>query len=182
MQFTGCFAIVFAVLCAVLAFDIQAAQSTLGTSAAQACYESATFSPSPSDVRSCTRALKNDDLTRVDRAATLSNRGIIWAAMNRFDRALADQNAAIEFNPDSARAHINRGNVHFRTKRFDAAIADYSRAISLPEGAIAPAYFNRAMAHRALADITAARADIERAMALAPGNLRYQEMLNRLDE
>ena len=47
-------------------------------------------------------------------------------------------------DPDSASAHVNRGNVYYRAKRHDEAVADYNQAITLSDGAFAPAYFNRA--------------------------------------
>lgn len=149
-----------------------AAQTVLGTSAAQRCFESATFSLDTQAVRECTAAIKEGSLTRSDLAATYSNRGILWASRGRLDLALADQNEAIALDPDSPRAYVNRGNIHYREKRFREARADYDRAIALA-GDFSQAFFNRALANKAAGDLAAARSDLEQAIALAPGNQRF---------
>lgn len=160
---------------------VGAADSTFGTTNAQACYDIATFDPSGGDVRTCTRAIKNDYLTRTDRAATLSNRGIIWSARGLFDRALADHTASIDLDTRSARAHVNRGNVHYKTRHFTDAIADYDRAAELSGGKLAVVFYNRALAYKESGNGDAARADIDRALALAPGNEQYLNARSLLD-
>ncbi len=121
-----------------------AAEQVFGTSDAQACYEAATFNPKNADEASCNIAIKRGKLSRLQLAATYSNRGIILANHGELDKAIADQNAAIALDPDSARAHVNRGNVYYRANRHNEAVADYNQAITLSTGALAPAYFNRA--------------------------------------
>lgn len=158
-----------------------AADSTFGTTNAQACYDAATYDPTGGDVRTCTTAIKNENLTRTDRAATLSNRGIIWSARGRLDRALADHNASIDIDARSPRAHVNRGNVHYKSGRFGDAIADYDRAVALSGGKLAVVFYNRALAYKANGDQSAARADIDRALSLAPGNEQYLNARSLLD-
>ncbi|MDZ7685320.1 MAG: tetratricopeptide repeat protein [Gammaproteobacteria bacterium] len=50
-------------------------------------------------------AIRNDDLTRRDLAATLSNRGIILSANGKYREALKDHNRAIELAPSLAPCH-----------------------------------------------------------------------------
>jgi len=165
---------------ALLGGGTHGAQTTLGSTQAEACYEAATFGGGVQDVDTCTDAINQGDLSRADLSATYSNRGIMWVKRDRLDRALEDQNTAIELNPDSARAHINRANVHFRQKRYTEALADYDVAVELSAGKISNVFYNRALTHRALGDVPAARADLERAIELSPNNATYAQALASL--
>ena len=156
------------VTAAISGTQTQAADQTFGTSDAQACYEAATFNPKDSDDSTCDTAIKQGKLSRPQLAATYSNRGIILANHGELDKAIADQNRALELDPDSARAHVNRGNVYYRTNRHNEAVADYNQAITLSNGALAPAYFNRAKSHLALGEDDAAVKDFQQAATLAP--------------
>jgi len=164
----------------VLSSNAQAAQTSMGKSSAELCYQAATFGPAPEDLQMCTRAIEGEDMTRNDLAATYSNRGILWVARGQFDRALDDQNQAISINPDSARAYINRANVQYRLKKYDEALADYSKAIDLSGGRFAVIYYNRSITLAAVGKRDAARADIQHALDLAPGTTAYQNALEQL--
>ena len=164
----------------VFTAEAQAAQSNFGTSAAQLCYQAATYGPSPSDLQVCTHAIDDEDMTRLNLAATYSNRGIVWGARGRLDRALEDQNKSIGLNPESARAYINRANVQYRLKKYDAALADYGKAIDFSGGNLALVYYNRSLALAAVGNRNAAIADMQHALQLAPGNVAYLNALNNL--
>lgn len=91
-------------------------------------------------------------------------RGTTLALTSRYDRAMADFNAAIELNPkDDFEAFNGRAYVHFRLGDLASAIADYDRAIALnPQNA--EALFGRGAVKLRMAnkdgenDITAAKA------------------------
>ena len=165
---------------ALMGEGAHAAQTTLGSTQAEACYEAAAFGGGVQDVDTCTDAINQGDLSRADLSATYSNRGLMWAKRGRLDHALEDQNTAIELNPDSARAHINRANVHFRLKHYPEALADYDVAVELSAGKISNVFYNRALTHRALGDVPAARADLEHAITLSPDNATYAQALANL--
>jgi len=155
------------VVCAAIA-PAHAAEQVFGTSDAQGCYEAATYSPKIADEAACDAAIKRGKLSRVQLAATYSNRGIILANHGELDKAIEDQNTAIALDPDSARAHVNRGNVYYRYNRHNEAVAEYNQAITLSHGELAPAYFNRAKSHLALGETDAANRDFQQAATLAP--------------
>ncbi len=164
---------VVVVLVAVLvSARLHAAESVIGTSEAQACYEAATFRPKESTDAPCDAAIKRGRLSRPQLAATYSNRGIILANHGDLDKAIEDQNTAIALDPDSARAHVNRGNVYYRTNHHNEAVADYNQAITLSNGQLAPAYFNRGKSHLALGETDAAAKDFQQAATLEPENYR----------
>ena len=156
------------VVCAAAALPAHGAEQVFGTSDAQACYEAATYNPKNADEASCDIAIKRGKLSREQLAATYSNRGIILANHGELDKAIADQNAAIALDPDSARAHVNRGNVYYRYNRHNEAVAEYNQAITLSHGELAPAYFNRGKSHLALGETDAANKDFQQAATLAP--------------
>jgi len=54
--------------------------------------------------------------------------------MQRYDKALADLNRAIELDPADARALTSRANTYRLMKRYDEALADLSQAIELEPG------------------------------------------------
>lgn len=153
------------------------AATIFGSSDAEACYRTATFGPRQVDTDACTAAIKAGELTRVDLAATYSNRGIILASNGQLERAIADHTTAIELDPRSVRAYINRANSLFRARRYVEALADYDRAIDLSSGGFALAYYNRSFVHRALDQKDAARKDLEQAATLAPEVTAYREAL-----
>jgi tetratricopeptide (TPR) repeat protein len=158
-------------------FCYAGAQTIFGSSTAESCYQVAVMDSRLTDVGPCDDAIKTGDLTRVDLAATYSNRGIILANSGELDRAIADHNVAVQLDPESPRAYINRANTLFRAHRYADALADYDRAIELSAGAFAVAYYNRSFVHLALAHKDQARKDLEHAAALAPDVQVYQDAL-----
>jgi tetratricopeptide (TPR) repeat protein len=166
----------FMLIFAVTGASVQAAQTIFGASTAMTCYQMASFGPRLNDLGSCDDAISTGGLTRLDLAATYSNRGIILASGGELDRALTDHDTAIRLDPQSARAYVNRANTLFRAGRYAAALADYDRAIEL-SGGFALAFYNRSFVHRALDQKDAARRDLEQAAALAPDVAVYQEAL-----
>ncbi len=147
---------------------IQAAETVFGATDALNCYRSASVQPSAADIDACTAAIEQGQLTLTELAATYSNRGILLARAGQLDKAIEDQNVAIQLDPRSASAHINRANVHYRASRHAEALADYDQAILLSSGSFAPAFYNRALVHKALGENDAARQDLQQAAKLAP--------------
>ena len=66
--------------------------------------------------------------------ATYYNRGLTFADMGQFDKAIRDLNTFISRNLEDADAYKSRGDVHLQQNRFDKAIRDYSKAIDLKSG------------------------------------------------
>ncbi len=54
--------------------------------------------------------------------------------MQRYDKALADLNRAIELDPADALDIASRGETYRRMERYEEALADFSRAIELNPG------------------------------------------------
>ncbi len=149
-------------------------------SPARRCYVEADKRAPPYRLDSCDLALEHEGLTREDRAATYSNRGVIHRKMRNFEAALSDQDSAIDLAPELSGAHINRGNVLMTMKRYADAMQALTRSIEIADQNLPLAYYNRAMLFRMLGDQRSARADAARAAELDPLQKQYETLLVEL--
>src|SRR5215510_7518227 len=95
-------------------------------------------------------------------AASYLHRGSEYYAKGELDRAIADYNIALTFDPNYARAYHSRGLAHRSKGEVDSAIEDYTRAIER-DPALAEAYDNRGLALQAKRDWERAIQDHSRA-------------------
>ena len=79
----------------------------------------------------CTRAYLSGELSDDNLAVTITNRGLAYADMGEYDRAIHDYNQAIWIKPDFAAPYNNRGNAYFKKGEYDRAIRDYDEATRL---------------------------------------------------
>ncbi len=141
--------------------------------AALACYDSAkravdfagalAFSLEP-----CTQALEQMKLKDRDRAATRVNRGILYAALKNYSRAIQDYDAARALHPNFGAIYVNRGNIFFIKESYDSAIVEYTKALEAEMSEYQVAYLNRGMAHESLGHYPNAEADYRQALTLVP--------------
>lgn len=101
-------------------------------------------------------------------AVVRNARADIYIKLRRYDDAIADENAAIAFNPRIERTYYNRGWAEMKKGEYDAAIGDYTKAIALqPDFSL---YNNRAWTRHLKGDDAGGLADAEEAVKLAPKN------------
>ena len=161
--------------------SLQAANTYLfNDSPARQCYMEADKRAPPYNLDSCDLALDHEGLSREDRAATFSNRGVIHRRLRNFPQALRDQESAIRLAPELAGAHINRGNLLMVLKRYSEAMDSLTRSIEIADSTLPLAYYNRAMLFRMLGDDKSARADAARAAELDPLQKQYETLLAEL--
>ena len=83
----------------------------LGGGAGNECYLAARFNLDPvTGISSCNQALPAP-LSRLDRAGTHVNRGVMEAALGQEDKALEDFNQAVLENPRLGDGYLNRGAI-----------------------------------------------------------------------
>lgn len=160
----------------------RSAETVLGLSNAQRCYEYAlagTSSRMAIDV--CTDAIAEETLDQDDLAATYCNRGLLHMRSKRHQRALADFDRALIIDPALVHALINRGNLHMRTENFERSLEDYDAAIFYSQGRSALAFYNRSLLHERAGRMTEAREDLLRAIQLQPESREYREALATLE-
>ncbi|MEM7359731.1 MAG: tetratricopeptide repeat protein [Pseudomonadota bacterium] len=140
-----------------------------GNSYATECFASSnaaslTGSASARDIQSCDRAISHGGLRKRDLMATYVNRGIIFAALNNYDKAQADYERAMKMSRNVAEAYINRGNLWFMRKDFKQAIKDYDKSLKLKVKKPYVALLNKGMANETLGNLHAARRNYKEAM------------------
>ncbi|MGQ0533529.1 MAG: tetratricopeptide repeat protein [Caulobacteraceae bacterium] len=147
----------------------QAAVLVIGSANAQSCYEAALAERGSSEaLELCTFALREEPLTRRNRAATLVNRGIVYSNREDHANALEDFDAAIELDPRLAEGYTNRAAALLDSGDYRGALDAASRGLALTPHDPAKAHYISGVAHEELGDIRAAYADYRRAAELAP--------------
>jgi tetratricopeptide (TPR) repeat protein len=152
---------------------------------ARRCMEAAEFSSNmhitlESDLKDCNFAIRNGSLSPRDLAATYSNRGVIKAALERYQEAFDDYNRAIDLKPEMAEPYIGRGNVFFLADKLDRAIEDYSKAMELDLGRMHIGHLNRGLAYEAQGHLDQAESEYRKAIDLAPDWELPQQKLERV--
>lgn len=182
--YTALIVFAFSVTTSVAVFA-QSIQVIGGQQSARDCYMAATIaaqfhSASREDIDTCTFALENTSLNLQDRVATLVNRGIIYVALEEYNKAVKDYDKAYKINPDVAEVHVCRGNMFFMTNRFIDAVVEYTTAIELDPSKQYIVFYNRGLAYEKLGEFDKARADYNSALQLMPGWSHAQDKLDRL--
>ncbi|MGE0046909.1 MAG: hypothetical protein AB7J28_03330 [Hyphomonadaceae bacterium] len=146
------------------------ARTTIGGTANAARCSSAVTGGDVSDgtIRTCTRALERDRLTRSDELRVLLNRGVAHLRRNEGQLALADFDAILEQDEDLAEAHLNRGAALVMLGQPAPAVAAITTALSLGVREPHKAYYNRGAAREALGDIRGAYDDYSTALEIQP--------------
>lgn len=106
-------------------------------------------------------------------------RGEAYAYLQNWDKAMADFNAALRYDPYLPEVYNERGNLRRFQGDLAGAIEDQTRAIQLnPQHT--EAYYNRALAYETLGNIQAAVDDLTRALAIDPSLALAYEVRGRL--
>jgi tetratricopeptide (TPR) repeat protein len=182
---------IFLALFMTVGFVTQAFSQTSSTvigggSLARECYDlsqHAAISRSASriDVAVCDKAVFQGSLNKAELAATYSNRGVIYMAMEQLKEAYRDYNRAIEIDPLLAEAYINRGNLWFAVQKFEEAVSNYDKALELGASKNFVALLNRGLAHESLGGFLKAREDYISALAVKPEWPLAKEKLERVE-
>jgi len=154
---------------------------------ARECYQAASIAArihytSRKDVEVCTYALNRTALTPRDRAATLANRGIIYMALEDYQKAIQDYSAALTLKPEFGELNVNIGNVYFLGKSYDKALTEYTTAIEKKTSKIQIAYFNRGMTYENMGKLAEAEADYKMTVQLLPAWEAAQKKLAELQQ
>lgn len=117
----------------------------------------------------CTRALREQAMTRTNRAATFVNRGVLRMREGMYEKALGDYSRAKDLMPDLGPVYLNEGAAHIYLKDFQAAIAPLDRAIELESADLFAAHYNRGIARENTGDVAGAYYDFQKSLELKPG-------------
>ena len=118
--------------------------------------------------------LKNPAVALIDEGNGLEEKGRIIEAMARYD-------AAVEADPQCARAHLNRGNILTAASRFEEARSAYQRAITC-DSQYAAAHFNLGNLNYRVGDLALALRNYQVAIEIRPDFAdAYVAIANALD-
>ncbi len=156
-------------------------KTTFGSDNATRCYRESNTPFSTGGLRFCTDAIRKDDLSIRDLAATHTNRGIIYAANGQLDQAMKDHNEAALLAPGMAKIFVNRGNVYHQTHAYLDALADYDKALELANVPLDIVYYNRSLTLIRLKRWDDARASLESALEVNPESSRVKRKLDQFN-
>jgi tetratricopeptide (TPR) repeat protein len=158
-------------LAAAVAAPAQGAVTVFGGGLARSCYEAVEYSRVTTSraIQICDLALEQEQLTRRDRAATLTNRGILYMRDGRHERALTDYTKSIRLMPDLLESKVNLGAALYSLGRYQEALTALNEGIGTDSvDAKAVGYYNRALCHERLGDAQTAYEDFRRALDIRP--------------
>ena len=163
---------VFAALLASAAVaPAQAAVTVIGGGMARACYEAVEYQKVPGEkaIEVCTMALDQEVLSRRDKAATYTNRGILHMRAGRNQRALWDYQKGIALMPDLYEAKVNLGAALYGLERYTEALAALNEGVLTDSvDARAIGFYNRGLCYEKLGNLQQAYEDFRRALNTNP--------------
>jgi len=104
-------------------------------------------------------------------------RGCVLAAQGDNERAIADFDKAVQYDPQLAAAFINRGRLRISSEDLEGALEDFEQAMSLKQNDPA-VYLNRGLCYARLRVYPKAVADFERVLKLT-NHTDFAEPANR---
>ena len=156
---------------APLSASAQGAVTVVGGGMAQACYEAVEYGQGPISraVDICTQALERENMKRRDRAATHTNRGILFMRLGNNTRALWDYQRGLNLMPNLQETKVNLGAALYNLQRYQEAMTALNEGIGTSDiEARAIAHYNRGLTHEKLGDIQSAYEDFREALILKP--------------
>ena len=156
------------------AWSFAQSKTSFGSANATQCFIASGNPSSLLDARVCSNAIRHDNLSKRDLAATHTNRGIILAAGGELRQALEDHNQAAQLKKDLSKIYINRGTVFHRLKEYEKALLDYQKALDLGGVPKDIVEYNRALSLLKIRKTKEALKALERALGYNPGSLRVK--------
>ncbi|MFT3724711.1 MAG: tetratricopeptide repeat protein [Hyphomonadaceae bacterium] len=163
--------VLIAMLAAPLTAHAQGAVTVIGGGMAKECYEAVEFSrvQAAKALEVCDQALDLERLSPRDKAATYTNRGILYMRAGNNTRALWDYQRSLEVMPRLQEAKVNLGAALYNLKRYPEALVALNEGVGTDSiDAKAIGYYNRGLTHEKLGDIQSAYEDFRRALQTNP--------------
>ena len=118
-------------------------------------------------IRHCTTAIESRKANGEMLAQWYVQRGMLWAELGDYDRAIADHTTALKLAPNAPLANYYRGAAWSNKGEFDRAIADFDVAIKQKPGSPV-IHHARAIELSVKGDYARALADLDKALQLDP--------------
>jgi len=170
------------IVAAPLSASAQGGVTVVGGGMAQDCYEAVEDGriQLTRAITICDIALDTEQLRPKDRAATFTNRGILYMRQGDNTRAIADYRKSIDLMPNLKEAKVNLGAALYNLKRYPEAMTALNEGIDVANpDAQAVGHYNRALTHEKLGDVQSAYADFRRALEIKPEFSQAAQQLAR---
>ena len=118
-------------------------------------------------IKHCTTAVESRKANGEMLAQWYVQRGMLWAELGDYDRAIADHTTALKLAPNAPLANYYRGAAWSNKGEFDRAIADFDVAIKQKPGSPV-IHHARAIELSVKGDYARALADLDKALQLDP--------------
>jgi tetratricopeptide (TPR) repeat protein len=125
----------------------------------------------------CDGALREDILSRRDRAGTYDNRGVILDMLGRTDEATRDFHAAIALEPGLGDAYVNLGSMLIKQGQQQAALDQINTGLQVGMSYPHIGYYDRAVAEQMLGHYKEAYFDYKKTLELEPNFTMASERL-----
>jgi tetratricopeptide (TPR) repeat protein len=187
-HFQICRVLIVLLLCMPKVSLAQALTVIGGDAWAQECFDNAEYVAQKMPIitrtllEPCDSALAYGTLSLADRAATYSNRGIIYSGNEDIDSAMADYAKAIVVRPEAPEIYVNRGNAYFLNRDYIMALDDYEHSIELGIRQLHFVRYNMGMTYERIGNDEAAEYQFRVAIELEPGWELVENRLERLLE
>jgi tetratricopeptide (TPR) repeat protein len=123
-------------------------------------------------LRACTAIIETPGETARRLARAYCSRGGAYVHNGEANRAVADFDEAVRYEPDAADQYLCRGNGYSAAGDYDRAVSDYSQAIRIAPH-YGPPYANRGDAYYDKRDFDRAIADYDQAIGIEAKASRY---------
>jgi len=170
-----------AVAAIAAATPAQGAVTVVGGGLARECYEAVEYARvgTKDAIRICDTALEQEMLTRRNKAATYTNRGILYMRDGRNDRALVDYQKSLSLMP-LLETKVNLGAALYGLKRYPEALSVLNEGVATDSAdARATGFYNRALTHEKLGNVQAAYDDFRSALETKPDFAQAARQLQR---
>ncbi len=153
----------------------------LGDGLARQCYVDAVSGNQGKQraIARCKAALRNVGMSKLNRASTWVNLGILQMRSGAYEESLVSYDRSLGIAPDSPEALINRGAALIYLGRNNEALDNLNRSIELGTKKLPVALYNRALAYEKLEQFENAYYDLKRALELDPDFVAAQRVLSR---
>jgi lipoprotein NlpI len=142
---------------------------TLGSGMAHECFAHAkTGLQLKEGAIACDAALREDILSKKDRAGTYDNRGVVLDMLGRTDEAASDFHAAIALEPSLGDAYVNLGSMLIKQGQHQAALEQINTGLDLGMSYPHIGYYDRAVAEQMLGHYKEAYFDYKKVLELEP--------------
>lgn len=153
----------------------------LGDGLARQCYVDAVSGNQGKQraIARCKAALRNVGMSKLNRASTWVNLGILQMRSGAYEESLVSYDRSLGIAPDSPEALINRGAALIYLDQPSEAIDNLTRSIELGTKKLPEALYNRALAYEKLEQYENAYFDLKRALELKPDFEAAERVLSR---